>query len=341
MYAEPEVQNKTYIDPVINLSHEENAIAQLDELERLYFETGLSDVPELQLAYWQHEPVRGWRTAQSAITRAATAQCHKDVVDGQPLTYWESGQNGATTILLLHGFGSCKENWAFVNRLLSNEYHVLVPDLFGFGDSHFRYGKDYSIAAQARRLHDWLVKRGHQQVVVVGNSMGGAIAAQMAAMDTKLIKGICLMNSAGAPGNRLSQLELSISRGENLLIPKDFSETRRLFETAMHGNKQLMGNALAMLMTTNITARAAVNHYLFGELVRSLRQTWHSLSSIKIPTLILWGDNDKILDPSCIDAFNRKLPHAKTLILPNVGHLPMLESPRKTTNMIKWLAASL
>lgn len=326
---------------LIELSNNDNNIedvelARLNELVKTYHQSGLSHIPSSRLAHWQHRHSKSWAAAKQAFRRGVAARAGRDVVDGQPISYWECGDPHKPTLLLLHGFGSCKENWTFLSRLLAEDYHLLVPDIFGFGDSYFRYGTDYSLAAQARRLLGWLSQRGTGPVIAVGNSMGGAIAAQMAAIDDALVAGVCLMNSAGAPGTRLSQLELGLSEGENYLVPGSFAETQRLFDLTMH-RQRVLGSAFAMLLNSEMTARQTVNHYLFGHLVDSLVPTWQSLPEMTVPCLILWGDRDQVLDPTSIAALQSQIPHAHTKVFNNVGHLPMLEAPLKTSSMLRWL----
>lgn len=321
----------------LNNKHNSVELARLYELMKTYHQSGLSHTPSTRLAHWQHRPAKGWQTVKSAFGRGVAARVGRDVVDGQPISYWECGHPDKPTLLLLHGFGSCKENWTFLTRMLVEDYHLLVPDIFGFGDSFFRYGTDYSLEAQARRLLGWLSQRGSGPVVAVGNSMGGAIAAQMAAIDGDRVAGVCLMNTAGAPGTRLSQLELGLSEGENYLVPRNFAETQRLFDMAMH-RQRVLGSAFSLLLSSDMTARQPVNHYLFGQLVDSLVPTWLSLPKVTVPCLILWGDRDQVLDPTSIAALQSQLPQAHTKVFNNVGHLPMLEAPLKTSSMLRWLA---
>jgi pimeloyl-ACP methyl ester carboxylesterase len=99
--------------------------------------------------------------------------------DGAHVVYVEGG-SGAP-LVLVHGFGADKANFARVARYLTPHYRVSVPDLVGFGESSHLPDADHHDAAQARPLHDFARAPGLSRVDLGGNSMGGGIAMSFAA----------------------------------------------------------------------------------------------------------------------------------------------------------------
>lgn len=316
------------------------AVPGFAELEALYASTPLAQVDRQALAEWSPAPSL-WGRLKPLIARQAGAMIQWAEVDGHRIQYWDTGPSQKPVLVLLHGFGSSKENWLNLVPLLRSQYRVLVPDLPGFGNSSFSSRCDYRMETQAGRIASWLAQLGVSQFRIAGSSMGGAISALIAARHSALVAGLCLMNSAGAPATRMSMLEAGILAGKNYLVAETREEALRLFKVCFHSNKHMLGAVFALLMAGDMRQRRMLNHAIFGDLVRSLETTYLSLSSITAPTLVLWGDSDQVLSVSCVDAFLEKIPHARAMVLPETGHLPMIEKPRDTATVLQafWNAA--
>ena len=310
------------------------------ELEALYAATPLAQIDRQVLANWSPAPSL-WGRLKPLIARQAGVQVHWSEVDDHRIQYWDTGVSEKPVLVLLHGFGSSKENWSYLVPLLRAKFRVLAPDLPGFGNSSFRSGADYRMETQAERVASWLAQLGVSQFRIAGSSMGGAISALIAAHHQALVKSLCLMNAAGAPATRLSMLEAGVLAGKNYLVAESRADALRLFQVCFHSNKHLLGAMFAFLMAGDMRHRRALNHAIFGDLVRSLDTTYLSLPAIAAPTLVLWGDSDQVLNVSCVDAFLEKIPHARAMVLPETGHLPMIEKPRDTATVLQafWNAA--
>ncbi|MGJ8687229.1 MAG: alpha/beta fold hydrolase, partial [Spongiibacteraceae bacterium] len=184
-------------------------LEQLEMLRDLYALSGADDIDDKKLEQWTAKPnvfdkLRPLVALQAKMTRKQI------LIDGNEINYWEGGNPSKQTLLLIHGFGACKENWGLLTRYLRDDYHLLIPDVPGFGESTFHFGCDYALTAQADRLLQWLKQTNRGPVYAIGNSMGGAIAAQMAAKMPDQVSRLCLMNAAGAPGSRMTLLELGL-----------------------------------------------------------------------------------------------------------------------------------
>ena len=289
------------------------------------------------LAYWR--PYTSLvKMAQTSLMSLSSVRERHVMVDSHKVSYWDIGSKAKEPLVLLHGFGASKEKWAFLIPLLQAKYRILVPDVPGFGRSHFYSDADYSLPKQASRLNEWLDQIGVQHYHLVGNSMGGGIAALMATThqynDVGRVKSLTLMNAAGVAGENRSPFENKLLDGENVLIPNNLQEVKQLFDNTTHEMSFSLKTMLAFFMANEFSHRYLVNHHLFNQLIDSTGEVLLCLKDIEIPTLVMWGAHDKVLDPSCSRVFAEQIPHAKTHILDDVGHLPMLESPRRCASIL-------
>lgn len=302
------------------------------DLQEQYIKNSTVIIDRNHLQAWQ--PRRSiWTIVQALTPLLPSAKIRKSWVDGHWVYYLEAGSEQKETLVLLHGFGSNKENWLFLLPLLVRRYRLLIPDIPGFGQSCFVADKSYNLADQSRRLVHWLSGIGVSNVHLVGNSMGGAIAAKMSAdfyaQEIGLIKSLTLMNAAGGVAASKSEFELGLLQGRNFLIPKIPEDVDVLFRKTTHRLPALVQWFLTRSLATDMCHRYSINHHIFRQLIASTHDAYLDFEKVEVPTLILWGDQDKVLDASSIDMINAAIPHAKVKILKEVGHLPMLETPRK------------
>lgn len=312
----------------------EAILSELDEMRSRYMATPLATIERAKLASWRPKPTL-WQRLQPLMSIQAGLKRRVEQVGDHKICYWAGGNSAGPVLVLLHGFGSSKENWSFLAAKLRRDYYLLIPDLAGFGDSDFNPDADYRMAAQADRIAQWLGQLGVEKAHVAGSSMGGAIAAQLASRHAQLVDTLCLMNAAGVPGRHLTQMESGIAAGVNYLAPTQPSDAYLVFAIALHRRQRVLGTLLGFFMAGVMSHRKVVNDFIFSQLIDSLKDTYLSLSGIKAPTLVLWGDTDQVLNVSCADQFCEQISGAKAMILPSVGHLPMLEEPSLTARVLR------
>lgn len=308
--------------------------AFLQEVGAVYLSKA-ETVDPVDLRNWQPSGL-AWPMLRDLQRRAAGMRRHVTEVDGHKVVWMEGGNPQGEAIVLLHGFTSSKENWLLMLPFLLSRFHVYAPDLPGWGESQFIHDADYSMDTQVARVAEWARKHVKVPAHVVGSSMGGAIAGLLAARHPQLVETLTLMNSAGLRGKNASPFEKGLLDGKNGLIARTFADVMSLFESVVERNRMPITLALAPAMYGDFVNRRAVNLHLFSHLVgKTPSEKLPGIDAIKVPTLVLWGEQDRILDVSCAEAFAALLPHAEVKLLRRVGHLPMIEVPGVTARRLR------
>lgn len=246
--------------------------------------------------------------------------------------YLEGGQGD--TVLLIHGFQSNKGVWLRLARHLTQHYHVIAIDLPAHGQSNILMDKSYTIPEQAKRVIVIMGKLGLTQPVhVVGHSMGGAIAFHVAAMAPGHVKSLALLSSAGVESPKPSELSKLRQRGQNPLIIRNEKDYRTLMAFSM-AQPPYIPEIIVSALTKQAVEHGVIAEKIFREIqLPSSLPVEQTLPRIQAPTLVLWGDQDRLLDVSSTEVFKRLLPKSQVVILPGVGHVPQVERTKETAEI--------
>ena len=260
---------------------------------------------------------------------------------GDKMVYAENGNVAGEPLLLIHGFGGNKDNFTRIARQLES-YHLIIPDLLGFGESSKPMTADYRADAQATRLHELLQTKGlTSNIHVGGNSMGGAISVAYAAKYPKEVKSLWLIDSAGfwsagvpksLEGATLENNPLLINKTEDFYNMYDFvmskppyipKSVKAVFAQERIANKALESKILAQIVEDNVEERAKV------------------IAEYNIPTLVVWGEEDKVIKPETVTLIKESIPQSEVITMPEIGHAPMIEAVKQTANDYKAFRAQL
>lgn len=243
--------------------------------------------------------------------------------------YYRGGPSTAETLVLIHGFAADKDNWLRFSRHLSNDYQVIALDLPGFGDSDHPAGS-YDVGTQAERLASILEAMGIDKAHVLGNSMGGHIAALYAARYPQRVSSLALFDNAGIDAPHKSELfQLLESGAANPLVVRSPQDFQRLLQFVFVAPPYLP-ESLKQYLAEQSMANAAHYDQVFQQLVERYFPLEPELPKIQAPTLLLWGRQDRVLDVSSIDVMQPLLAKPSVVIMDNVGHAPMLERPEES-----------
>jgi pimeloyl-ACP methyl ester carboxylesterase len=249
-------------------------------------------------------------TTATSITRTI------NVTEVGPVGLTVEVRGDGQPFLVLHGGAGPQSVAAFADLLAEPGFQVLAPIHPGFGGSP-RPAKLDSVAALAALYRGLLDDLGLEAVTVIGNSVGGWVAAEMAVLSSPRISRLVLLDAVGIEpkGHHVADVSgLSVPEIQALSFhdPTSF----RVDPTALPDAQKavLAGNAAALAIYAGSPAMA--DPTLLDRLAR-----------ISIPTLVLWGDSDRIVEPAYGRAYAAAIPRAEFQVLPATGHMPQMETP--------------
>ncbi|HQV80762.1 MAG TPA: alpha/beta hydrolase, partial [Agitococcus sp.] len=254
--------------------------------------------------------------------------------------YLEGGQG--ETVFLIHGFQSNKDIWSRMAKQLTKHYHVIAIDLPAHGDSNILMDKSYTVPEQAKRVIAIMDKlQLTQPVHIMGHSMGGAIAFYVAYLAPSHVKSLALMSSAGVISPQPSELYLRNQKGENPLIVRNKDDYKKMLAFTMSDPPYIPSPVIATLTRISI-AREKIGEKIYQELnPKYFLNPEDVLPQIKVPTLVLWGDQDKVINVSSAEVFKRLIPQAQVVIFNGIGHAPQLEHTKETAQAYETFLTSV
>ena len=245
------------------------------------------------------------------------------------IVYLEGGTG--PTILLLHGYAANKDNWTRFAAHLTKNYHVVIPDLPGHGESSKLFNGKYDMSSQIARLHKFARAIKINKFHIAGNSMGGFFAGTYSVRYPDEVLSLGLFDAAGVKSLQKSAATELFEKGENPVLIKDSNDLTRLMKFAFV-NPPFLPYPFKKVFVKEALANKSINEKIAADLQNDLSSLEKDLPQIKVPALILWGDQDRIIDVSSVPAFEKGLKNHKTVIIKDCGHAPMIEKVQETAN---------
>ncbi|HMC30619.1 MAG TPA: alpha/beta hydrolase [Candidatus Angelobacter sp.] len=258
----------------------------------------------------------------------------KSVLLGDHRIVYSEGGKGEP-VLLLHGFGASADNWnRFAARLIKH-YRVIAPDLPGWGQSTRIDSVSYAYPQQVERLHQFLGSLGLHRMHLVGHSMGGFLASAYAVRYPEQVITLGLIAPHGIAEPQPGELALSVAAGDNWLVATSVPEFDRLLNKVFAKRPYLPKSVFRLLAAHAIRGNAK-SARIFAEMQINEPRLIERLEQIKVPALIIWGDQDRVLHVSCAEVFRQGIKNSELLVLPGAGHMPPVENARECVTA--WLA---
>jgi pimeloyl-ACP methyl ester carboxylesterase len=179
------------------------------------------------------------------------------------------------------------------------------------------------------RLHKFAQAIELKKFHVAGNSMGGLFAGTYAVRYPDEIISVGLFDAAGVTSLKKSVVMKMMEKDENLLVLQDSNDLPRLI-SMLFTNPPSLPYPLKKVFIDTALANRKFYEKERKEIFPDFYSLEKELQNIRAQTLILWGDQDKILDVSSVVAFEKGLRNHKTVIIKDCGHLPMIEKPQET-----------
>jgi pimeloyl-ACP methyl ester carboxylesterase len=266
------------------------------------------------------------QTRRTIMSTTATQTIAADGIGAVPVTYSDRGSG--PTFFLLHGGAGPQSVTGFAGQLAEAEpARVITPVHPGFAGTP-RPGPLSSVASLAQVYVSLLGELGLTGVTVIGNSIGGWIAAEMALTRSARITSVVLVDAVGieVPGHPVADF-FSLTLDQVADLSYHDPDPFRIDPGAMSTEQQAV-------MAGNREALAVYSGTAMTDPSLSAR-----LGQISVPTLVLWGDSDQIADPDYGRAYAAAIPGAQFQLLPATGHVPQIETPAQLLSAI-WDFAS-
>ncbi|NTE02996.1 alpha/beta hydrolase [Agrobacterium tumefaciens] len=233
------------------------------------------------------------------------------VIEEEGFKYIEAGKG--QTLVLLHGLMGELSNWEQVVERFKDRYHVIIPILPIYDLPILTLG----VKALSRYLHRFLKFKSLNQVVLVGNSLGGHVGLVFTVAHQEFVKALVLTGSSGLYENAFGG---SFPRRESYDYIKEKVEFT--FYDPATATKELVDdvfktvNDRSRVIRILTMAKSAIRHNMAKE-----------LSKITIPVSLIWGKNDKVTPPEVAQEFHQLLPNSELNWVEQCGHAPMMEQP--------------
>jgi 2-hydroxy-6-oxonona-2,4-dienedioate hydrolase len=238
-------------------------------------------------------------------------------------SYIEVGEG--TPIIILHGLMGGLSNFDGVTNFFSEKgYKVIIPQLPIYSMSLLKT----NVKSFAKYLHDFINFKGYDNVILLGNSLGGHIGLYHTKLYHKKIKALIITGSSGlyesAMGGGYTK------RGDYEVIKKKAQE---VFYDPKVATKEIVDDVYATvndrnkLIKTLAIAKSAIRHNMSKD-----------LPNMKTPTCIIWGKNDVVTPPEVAEVFQELLPDSDLFWIDKCGHAAMMEHPKEFNQiLLKWL----
>jgi pimeloyl-ACP methyl ester carboxylesterase len=259
-----------------------------------------------------------------------------DLPGGYHVHYRDEGDPALPLLVLLHGFGDSFTSWEGWVQELKTQFHIIRVDFPGHGLTRAPQGSQLNAEALADFVDAFATTLELPAFAVAGNSMGGGAAWQLAVRHPRRVNALILVDAAGFPNDK--------PPGE---VPLAFKILRyRIGRTLLSkiDNRPLIEEGLK----TDVYDKTLITPFVVDRWSEFQRAPGHRpilmginmgspatpaadlLATIKVRTLILWGENDPLIEPNAAKKFAAAIRASQVIMYPHVGHLPQLEIPQRS-----------
>lgn len=262
-------------------------------------------------------------------------------IKGINTRFWSMGDEGAS-VILIHGIGCYIEMWENNIEALSHNHRVYAIDLAGFGRSD-KPTAQYSFPFLTHFVLDFMDMLNIKRASLVGNSMGGGISLQIAIQFPDIVDKLILVDSAGLGKDVSIVLRLaSIPLIGELLTRPSRKGTYRFMKECVYDPSILTNDVIELgyRITSLPNAQKAFLKTLrssceFGGMNKMVLGTFlEHLHKITAPTLVVWGQQDKIIPVDLAHVAEKRIPNAKLHIFDPCGHFPQIERSEEFNNLV-------
>ena len=245
------------------------------------------------------------------------------------LSYTNSkGSRKKGTLVLLHGIGASADRWSSVAPALSTHYQLIIPDIVGFGYSD-KPTIEYTMDFFVKFFEDFLHRLEVTRLSIIGTSFGGYLATEFTIRNFEKVDKLILAAPAGAMRTSTRVLDQYIMAA--------------LYPTYENANRAFRDMAYEPSVVSEETIRDFMNRmrlpnakYAFMSTLLAIRDSKDlpgRLTKISVPTLLIWGANDRMI-PLAYSREYTEIPNSQLTIIDNCGHTPFVEKPAEFNHIV-------
>ena len=268
------------------------------------------------------------------------AHLHQVEIDGIPVNYVDIGEGEREPIVFVHGLAGQWQNWLENLPRFAQERRVLAPDLPGHGLTPMPRD-EITIPGYGRYVDALCEKLDLGKVDIVGNSMGGFVAAEVAIQFPERIDQLVLVSAAGIASADVAKTPImTIGRVMRAIASRTAARDRAIAARPRSRHHSL---ALVARYPSRLKADLAYEGFFKGSakpgFLEALRANLNydfrdRLPEIRQPTLIVWGENDSIIPVRDANEFERLIPDSRKVVMKATGHVPMAERPSTFNELV-------
>ena len=248
-------------------------------------------------------------------------------VEGNKIRYLETGHS-KSSLVLVHGLGASAERWSRTIPYFEKDYHLIVPDLIGFGYSD-KPVVDYTTDFFSDFLKKFIDSLGIQKPNIIGSSLGGQVTAEYASKNTD-IKKLILVSPSGVMKQSTPALDAYIMAA---LYPNE-ANAKNAFEmmegSGSEADPSIVEGFIERMKLPN--AKMAFMSTILG--LKNSEIITNKLKSINIPTLIIWGSNDPVIPINHADGFVSSIKDCRFYRMDKCGHTPYVQAPKEFAKIV-------
>jgi 2-hydroxy-6-oxonona-2,4-dienedioate hydrolase len=244
------------------------------------------------------------------------------------IRYLEEG-NSELNLILMHGLGGYAERWTNLIPLLSKKFRIFAPDLIGYGQSD-KPSEDYTPELFVKFVFDFIESLGIKKTFMIGTSLGGQIVAECAATQSSTIEKIILISPAGIMRKSTPTLDAYTMAA---LYPTKES-VKNAYQMMIGPGKQVSEISIERFVThmSRPNAKMVFLSTLLG--LKNAPDLYEKLEKIIIPTLLIWGKEDKLIPFEYSQQFVSHIKNCEFMPMEGCGHSPYVEEPEKLAECI-------
>jgi 2-hydroxy-6-oxonona-2,4-dienedioate hydrolase len=254
-------------------------------------------------------------------------------VNGCTIRYLDYGLPDDDILILLHGIGASAERWSRVIPSFSRYFHVIIPDIVGFGYSD-KPAVEYTMDFYVDFFKEFLDNLRISCASIIGSSFGGHVATEFAIRFNNTVEKLVLVSPAGMMKTSTPTLDRYIMAALYPVYEHVYEAFREMAYDSEAVSEEIVMDFVNRMRLTN--AKYAFMSTVLG--IRYAPKLRGRLSNILAPTLLVWGKNDRMIPLQFAQEYE-EIPRSELVVIEDCGHTPYVEKPEIFNKIVlKFLA---